>query len=229
MLALYRAGRQADALATYRRLQHALRDELGIDLGQPIRDLHAAVLRQDAALGAAPPARLAPAQLPSAAPGFTGRGPELAALDSALDAALGSTTPGVVVISARKPAPTPASAGPTWRSATRCGPAITCAAPWTATRTSARPRQPRSVRCSRWQASRPATPRQRAAADPDPYAAGRNTHTVGRELTPGPGRVPPPVGDHRRGHVLYLPRPQTRRPCSTTRAKSRPQRSIGTG
>ncbi|HEY7101495.1 MAG TPA: tetratricopeptide repeat protein [Mycobacteriales bacterium] len=106
MLALYRGGRQADALAAYRRLQHALRDELGIDPGQPLRDLHAAVLRQDAALDPGPPvgqppARAStspstPAQLPSATPGFVGRGPELAALD----AALGSTARGVVVISA---------------------------------------------------------------------------------------------------------------------------------
>src|SRR5262249_56423219 len=65
-----------------------------------------AVLRQDATLDrtldASAPARQPPApprppaQLPSAAPGFTGRGPELAALDSAV----GPTTPGVVVISA---------------------------------------------------------------------------------------------------------------------------------
>src|SRR5215468_494161 len=50
MTALYRSGRQADALAAYARLRRALDDELGIDPGQPLRDLELAILRQDASL-----------------------------------------------------------------------------------------------------------------------------------------------------------------------------------
>ena len=50
MIALYRSGRQADALAAYRRTASLLGDELGIDPGQPLRALHEAILRQDLAL-----------------------------------------------------------------------------------------------------------------------------------------------------------------------------------
>lgn len=52
MTALYRCGRQADALAAYARLRRALDDELGIDPGHPLRDLELAILRQDVALAA---------------------------------------------------------------------------------------------------------------------------------------------------------------------------------
>jgi DNA-binding SARP family transcriptional activator len=52
MLALYRVGRQADALATYRQLRRSLHAELGIDPGQRIRDLECAILRQDPLLDA---------------------------------------------------------------------------------------------------------------------------------------------------------------------------------
>lgn len=59
MLALYRSGRQAEALATYRRLQQRLSDEVGIDPSAELQQLHEAILRQDADL-AAPQARPPP-------------------------------------------------------------------------------------------------------------------------------------------------------------------------
>jgi DNA-binding SARP family transcriptional activator/pimeloyl-ACP methyl ester carboxylesterase len=49
MVTLYRSGRQADALGVYRNLRRSLTDELGIEPGPALRDLEAAILRQDLA------------------------------------------------------------------------------------------------------------------------------------------------------------------------------------
>jgi DNA-binding SARP family transcriptional activator len=50
MLALYRAGRQADALAAYRQTSDLLREELGLEPGRPLQDLERAILGHDASL-----------------------------------------------------------------------------------------------------------------------------------------------------------------------------------
>jgi DNA-binding SARP family transcriptional activator len=53
MTALYRSGRQAEALETYRDARSILVDELGIEPSAWLTDLHAAILRQDASLAPA--------------------------------------------------------------------------------------------------------------------------------------------------------------------------------
>jgi DNA-binding SARP family transcriptional activator len=64
MAALYRCGRQAEALEVYRDARRALRDELGIEPGPVLRQLEQAILRQDPALGApAPPPVPIPARI----------------------------------------------------------------------------------------------------------------------------------------------------------------------
>ena len=57
MLALYRSGRQADALAVMQDARATLRDELGLDPGQALQQLEKAILLQDPSLDAAPAAR----------------------------------------------------------------------------------------------------------------------------------------------------------------------------
>jgi WD40 repeat protein/DNA-binding SARP family transcriptional activator len=54
MLALYRCGRQAEALDAYRQARSVLVEEIGVEPGPELRRLHEAILRQDASLD--PPA-----------------------------------------------------------------------------------------------------------------------------------------------------------------------------
>ncbi|WP_410567364.1 BTAD domain-containing putative transcriptional regulator [Amycolatopsis sp. cmx-4-61] len=106
MLALYRAGRQAEALEAGRRARALLVEELGLEPGQELQDLEQAILRRDAALGApephlpaGPPVQHAPAggerpvpgvvprQLPASISDFTGREEHLEEIMRLLDVA----------------------------------------------------------------------------------------------------------------------------------------------
>jgi DNA-binding SARP family transcriptional activator len=67
MLALYRSGRQAEALDQYRRARQALVEELGIDPSAELQELERGILRQDEAL-AAPPRPVRAQRLPEPTP-----------------------------------------------------------------------------------------------------------------------------------------------------------------
>jgi DNA-binding SARP family transcriptional activator len=66
-LALYRSGRQAEALRILDDARRTLRDQLGIDPGRPLVDLEAAILAQDPALTLDPAAAPAPVATPPSA------------------------------------------------------------------------------------------------------------------------------------------------------------------
>jgi predicted ATPase/DNA-binding SARP family transcriptional activator len=86
MLALYRAGRQADALRAYQAARRVLADELGLEPGRELQRLESAILAQDAGLDAPtrPRERIdaradsRAGNLPAAVSSFVGREAELA-------------------------------------------------------------------------------------------------------------------------------------------------------
>jgi YVTN family beta-propeller protein len=67
MIALYRCGRQAEALAVYQSARRTLVAELGIEPGRGLRGLQRAILQQDASLD--PPPRAGPSPPPAPAEG----------------------------------------------------------------------------------------------------------------------------------------------------------------
>ncbi|MEV4537475.1 BTAD domain-containing putative transcriptional regulator [Asanoa sp. NPDC049518] len=118
MLALYRCGRQADALGAYRQVRLTLAEELGADPSPPLAHLHQRLLAGDPALiqpvvpAAASDSRLVaqvPRQLPAPPRSFVGRVRELAALGAVLEAQ--PDAGGTVAISAIGGA---AGVGKTW-------------------------------------------------------------------------------------------------------------------
>ncbi|MGW8743640.1 BTAD domain-containing putative transcriptional regulator [Streptomyces sp. NPDC055794] len=103
MLALYRSGRQAEALAVYADTRRLLADELGVDPRPGLQELHQRMLQADPGLAEPPepvaePAavRVYPAQLPATVPDFTGR----AAFVSELSEVLASAEGRVMAVSA---------------------------------------------------------------------------------------------------------------------------------
>ena len=117
MLALYRAGRQAESLEVFRELHRTLTGELGVEPSASLRELHARILAADPALAvplvpaegvptavrteAAPAAARGPRfQLPSETRAFTGRTREIDHLLALADEAPAGTHAGMVVISA---------------------------------------------------------------------------------------------------------------------------------
>jgi DNA-binding SARP family transcriptional activator/tetratricopeptide (TPR) repeat protein len=104
MLALYRCGRQADALTAYHRLRKLLANELGTDPSPLLARLHQQILRADPSLNApAPQAKSTlivpvPRQLPAPPATFAGRALELFQLNTVLDESECRAEPTVVVL-----------------------------------------------------------------------------------------------------------------------------------
>jgi DNA-binding SARP family transcriptional activator/DNA-binding CsgD family transcriptional regulator len=115
ILALYRTGRQADALGAYQRLRRTLGDDLGIDPTPSLRDLEAAILRHDPALRPSPTPVSAAAPVPAGpspvrvgwpvagevllgTAALTGRSAELAVLHDAVRAAARGTGGAVFLV-----------------------------------------------------------------------------------------------------------------------------------
>jgi DNA-binding SARP family transcriptional activator/tetratricopeptide (TPR) repeat protein len=99
MLALYRSGRQAEALEICRQARATLMEELGIELGQGVRRLETAILNRDpelditpeergqskpATAGAAEQQSVVPRRLPASIADFTGRQSQLAEIKRVL-------------------------------------------------------------------------------------------------------------------------------------------------
>jgi DNA-binding SARP family transcriptional activator/tetratricopeptide (TPR) repeat protein len=83
MVALYRSGRQADALQAYQDARRTLVDELGLEPGPELQRIEKQILAGEAVTLDGPPAdRPAPAQLPARPRGFVGRGAELTGIDA---------------------------------------------------------------------------------------------------------------------------------------------------
>lgn len=111
MTALYRQGRQQEALECYRACAAILREEIGLDPGQELRDLHQAILRRSREIAGPRPRRErtipatrwearpgSPCQLPPEIGDFVGRAAELRQIVDHFVSRRSSTVPIVAVV-----------------------------------------------------------------------------------------------------------------------------------
>ncbi|WP_449348955.1 BTAD domain-containing putative transcriptional regulator, partial [Streptomyces shaanxiensis] len=98
MLALYRSGRQAEALACYQRLRERLRDELGLDPDESVRRVHQAILAHDPT--AASPRRTVPGPRRPRLPAAVGSLTVIAVLCAGLVSGAGAPRPVVPELAA---------------------------------------------------------------------------------------------------------------------------------
>ncbi|GAA3467341.1 BTAD domain-containing putative transcriptional regulator [Nonomuraea roseola] len=82
--ALYLAGRQDEALASLGELRDRLRDDLGLDPGRELAELHQAILRQDIALVPPAPEGVPPGNLPAPLTDLIGRAEEVRRIEALL-------------------------------------------------------------------------------------------------------------------------------------------------
>ena len=97
MLALYRCGRPAEALAVYRAGRRYLVDELGLEPSRPLQDLHQAILGDDPTLRVEPAELRGRRHLPAPATALIGRRNEIDELTAML------RQPGVRLVTATGP------------------------------------------------------------------------------------------------------------------------------
>jgi DNA-binding SARP family transcriptional activator len=97
MLALYTAGRKAEALEEFRALRCRMIDELGVEPSAPLQKLHQRILSNDPALVAVPAPSLVPRQLPHDTSHFTGRDMQLTAMEATLSPA-DVTSPSIMIV-----------------------------------------------------------------------------------------------------------------------------------
>jgi len=116
MLALYRSGRQAEALEAYREVRELLLDELGLEPAPALGELEGAILRHDPALRTAPAPTPAAAAVPARKPVTV----LCAELEVASDSGGGLDPPG--------------RCGPSWSEPRPCS-----APPWSGTAGGCRP------------------------------------------------------------------------------------------
>jgi DNA-binding SARP family transcriptional activator/tetratricopeptide (TPR) repeat protein len=87
MLACYRCGHQGSALEVYRDARRTLAEELGVEPGRELREVHQKILAADPDLtaAAAAPGRVVPCPLPARPPQFTGHTDEVKVEPGLLD------------------------------------------------------------------------------------------------------------------------------------------------